>query len=68
MDKIEEIVREVFNISLTYILSKSEKKRLFTYVQEASSPEEARLYRLLDCSAFCEDDCFFWKALVITVA
>ena len=57
MDKIEEIVREVFNISLTYILSKSEKKRLLAYVQEASCPEDARLYRLLDCSAFCEDDC-----------
>ena len=48
MDKIEEIVREVFNIPPTYILSKSEKKRLFASHMSKKLAVQRRLV-LIDC-------------------
>ena len=40
-------------------ISKEEEQRLFNLIQEASYPHEARMYRILECSAFCvEEKCY----------
>ena len=56
----EKIVKRVFNIPDWYKFSEFELEKLFNYTKEASSAEEARWFRFLDCTAFCyEDKCFF---------
>ena len=56
----ENVVKRVFNIPTWYKFSDSELKKLYSYVKEASSIEEAQWFRFLDCAAFCnEDKCFF---------
>ena len=60
MADIDRIVRIVFGIPESYEMSEFERKKLYNYVQEARSAQEARLFRILDCSAFCnEDKCYF---------
>lgn len=57
-DKIK-IVKTVFHIPDWYEFSDFELRKLYSYIKEASCPQEARLFRILDCSAFCyEDKCF----------
>ena len=56
----ENVVKRVFNIPTWYKFSDSELRKLYSYVKEASSIEEAQWFRFLDCAAFCnEDKCFF---------
>ena len=58
--KGENLICRVFVIPTTYEFSKTERERLYQYIQEASCHEEARLYRKLDCSAFCRIKyCYF---------
>ena len=58
--KVENLFRTVFVISTTSELSKIENERLYQYIQEASCYKADRLYRNLDCSAFCRiKDCHF---------
>lgn len=60
MADVSKIVRRVFNIPDWYVMCESEKEKLFRYIQEANCAQEARLFRILDCSAFCvEEKCFF---------
>ena len=37
------------------IMSKFEEEKLFKLIEEAMCAPEARLYRMLDCSAFCNE-------------
>lgn len=61
-DKVKR-VKAVFQIPDWYEMSDFELKKLLSYVKEASSVQEARWYRFLDCTAFCyEDKCFFCGA------
>lgn len=60
MADIEKIVRTVFEIPDLYQMPKGEKDKLYSYVIEATCAQEARLFRMLDCSAYCvEEQCFF---------
>ena len=53
-------VRKVFIIPDWYEISKFEMDKLYAYLLEASSAEEANWFRFLDCSAFCREElCFF---------
>ena len=62
MADIGKSVRKIFNIPDWYIMSDTEVKRLFRYILESTCPQEARLFRFLDCSAFCTvDTCYFCK-------
>ncbi|MEW8544942.1 MAG: hypothetical protein AB2693_15560 [Candidatus Thiodiazotropha sp.] len=57
-----DIILQVFDIPKWYgpHMSKEEEQKLFRLIQEASCPQEARLFRKLDCSAFCvEEKCYF---------
>ena len=40
-------------------MSEIEQAKLYQYIKEASYAQEARLYHLLDCSAFCLEDVSF---------
>ena len=60
-DRLSFILK-VFQIPSWYgeIISKQEKKKLWNCIMEASNAKEARLFRVLDCSAFCiEKKCYF---------
>lgn len=60
MADIATLVRRIFRIPVWYEMSDFEQEKLYKYIKEASCPQEARLYRMLDCSAFCvEEKCFF---------
>lgn len=55
-----QIVKRVFDLPKWYLPSPKETTRLFEYVLNEDTEGDARLARLLDCSAFCsEHDCFF---------
>ena len=55
-----KLVRKIFAIPEWYPMSDSELKKLVQNITEATCPQEARLYRILDCSAYCNGkDCFF---------
>lgn len=59
MDKAS-MVKNVFGIPDRYVMSDIEEEKLFQLVCEASTRREARLYRMLDCSAFCREKlCYF---------
>ena len=60
-DRITFIL-EVFDIPKWYgkIMSKCEEEKLSKLIRESSCHADARLHRMLDCSAFCiEDKCYF---------
>ena len=53
-------VKKVFKLPIWYIPSDTEIARLMSYIRSENSEDEARLARILDCSACCdEDDCYF---------
>ena len=59
MADITKIVKTVFEIPDWYLMSEREKDKLYSYVREAACVQEARLFRMLDCSAYCvEELCF----------
>ena len=59
-DKCEFVVRKIFLIPDWYIISAAELSRLFSYCIEASSADQANLFRELDCSAiYDERSCYF---------
>ena len=52
-------VVKVFEIPEWYDISDAELRKLLDLVKEASCAQEARLFRLLDYSAFCdEENCY----------
>ena len=54
------IMRAIFGIPKGYILSKKEGTKLFRYSIEAEKVHEALMCRILDCSAFCDEEkCYF---------
>ena len=62
MSGLRKSLLRIFDIPAWYehMMSSEEEKKLIKYVMEASCVMEARLYRILDCSAFCmEKFCFF---------
>ena len=49
-----------FHFPEWYRMTQTEVDKLFSYILEASCAEEARLFRKLDCSAFCRELlCYF---------
>ena len=59
-DRLEQLIRRVFQIPDWYVLSYVEEKRLYGYCKEACSIQQANLYRALDCSAMCNGElCYF---------
>ena len=60
MDDKTLIVKEVFGIPEWYLLSEKEENKLFKYIINTRNEDEARLFRAMDCSAFCEEQfCYF---------
>ena len=56
----EDIVRTIFGIPRWYKMSRKEETKLFGYLLDSANVFEALMCRILDCSAFCdEDSCFF---------
>ena len=56
----ENVVKRVFNIPNWYKFSDFELRKLYNYVREVSSIEEAQWFRSLGCAVFCDEDkCFF---------
>ena len=59
-DRLTKAIKKVFEIPETYEMSAYEESKLLRIIEEAKSVMNARVYRALDCSAFCfEDKCFF---------
>ena len=57
------IVREVFQLPDWYLLSENEENKLFKYIESTRDSNEARLFRAMDCPAYCDEDyCFFCSA------
>lgn len=57
-----KIILKVFEIPSWYgkVMSQEEKTKLWNCIKEATCVEDARLNRVLDCSAYCvEEKCFF---------
>lgn len=53
-------VKLIFGTPESYAMSKFEEDKLFSYLLEATSPQEAHWLRFLDCTAFCREElCFF---------
>ena len=53
-------VKKVFEIPEWYEIKDVELRKLLDLIKEASCEQEARLFRMLDCSAFCdEENCYF---------
>ena len=62
MSERVDVILDIFKIPKWYgkIMSKFEEEKLFKLIEEASCAADARLYRMLDCSAFCnERRCYF---------
>ena len=62
MSDIRRGILKIFDKPEWYeqLMTKEEERKLLGYVMEASCVMEARLFRLLDCSAYCvESKCFF---------
>ena len=56
----KNVVKRVINIPNWYKFSDFELRKLYSYVRETSSIEEAQWFRFLDCATFCgKDKCFF---------
>lgn len=68
--KITKLIRKIFLLPDWYVMSEVEEEKLIRYTEEASFAEEARVFRALDCSAFCvnEELCFFCSDLKILCA
>lgn len=63
MDDKTLIVKEVFGIPEWYLLSEREENKLFKYIITTRNEDQARLFRAMDCSAFCDEQfCFFCAA------
>ena len=59
-DRLEKLVRKAFSIPEWYVLYPSEENKLFHYCRRAGSIPQARIDRMLDCSAICTSKiCFF---------
>ena len=55
-----EYVKLFFGIPEWYILSDRAEAKLQKYLCEAPTHKDARMYRFLDCSAFCDEQfCYF---------
>ena len=52
-DRLTKNIKVIFQIPDMYVMSDYEEKKLLKILQEAKSLADARLYRMLDCSAFC---------------
>lgn len=60
MTEKANVVRSVFGIPLWYKINQVEEDRLLNYIKNATTYDEARTHRLLDCSAFCPvEGCYF---------
>lgn len=54
-DRLTRAIKEIFQIPDSY-----EERKLLKLVEEAKNVKDARLYRILDCSAYCvEEFCYF---------
>ena len=52
-------VKYVFGILNWYLMSDVEEKKMKRYIDEASTIQDAGLFRALDCSMTCEKFCYF---------
>ena len=58
MGDLIKVVRKVFEIPEWYDISDVELRK--DLIKETSCAQETRLFRMLDCSAFCdEENCYF---------
>ena len=56
----KSLVKAVFKIPEWYVMSEKEEKKIYKYICETSNHDEARLFRLMDCSTCCDESfCFF---------
>ena len=64
MDDKTLIVKEVFRIPEWYLMTEKEENKLFKYIMDTQGNEnQARLFRAMDCSAFCDEQyCYFCAA------
>ena len=59
------IVKEVFGIPEWYLLTEKEEDKLFKYIIKTRNEDEARLFRAMDCSAYCDEQfCFFLRSIL----
>ena len=62
MADLIKVVKKVFEIPEWYEIKDVELRKLLDLIKEASCEQEARLFRMLDCSAFCdEENCYFCR-------
>ena len=60
MADLIKAVKKVFEIPEWYEIKDVELRKLLDLTKEGSCEQEARLFRMLDCSAFCdEENCYF---------
>ena len=57
-DRLTKNIKVIFQIPDTYVMSDYEEKKLLKILQEAKSLADARLYRILGCSASCITELF----------
>ena len=56
----KDYVKCAFWIPEWYVMSKREEDKLRKYIRDTRSQDEARMFRIMDCSAFCDERfCYF---------